>query len=259
MSQKFYKEPTIIRAKSGWRVRFYYEIPGKPGKYKMFDVKDGINYVKDLKERERQAEILRDDIEKELIRGWSPFETRERAIRTLESKLETLNAIEEAKKIKPWTLREAFEKFDAHIKWKGLSENSIRSYTTFIRTIKSWMEDEGILDTLACEFTEDVMYEFINEYNGERGWSTRTYNNYALFFVTFFNAVRKLEKKQNRATKYEFDTEGIELKADRAEKNRYYTDLVLSKVKKELEKQPEFGAKLRERRQLRIELLYFLI
>jgi hypothetical protein len=47
--------------------------------------------------------------------------------------------------------------------------------------------------------------------------------------------MKKLEKRENAKLKgYNVDFSGIELKKDRAEKNRYYSPVVAGKVKKEL-------------------------
>jgi integrase len=48
--------------------------------------------------------------------------------------------------------------------------------------------------------------------------------------------MEKLEKKQNKGIKYQIDLQDIEMKKDRAEKNRYYSAVVALKVKKELAK-----------------------
>lgn len=55
-----YKNIHIVRAKNGdWRVTYEYEYPDRPGKFKKFYVRDGINYVKDLEQREIEAQKLK--------------------------------------------------------------------------------------------------------------------------------------------------------------------------------------------------------
>jgi len=61
----------------------------------------------------------------------------------------------------------------------------------------------------------------------------RTYNNHLRFFTTLFSRIEKLEKKQNKGIKYQIDLQDIEMKKDRAEKNRCYSAVVALKVKKE--------------------------
>lgn len=62
--KKKYKEPKIVRAKRGWFIALPYEYPDKPGKYKRFEISAGINYIKDLEEREQEAQSLLKEVKR---------------------------------------------------------------------------------------------------------------------------------------------------------------------------------------------------
>ena len=47
------------------------------------------------------------------------------------------------------------------------------------------------------------------------------------FFFTLFARIEKLEKKVDKEIRYAIDISEIELKKDRAEKNRYYAPVVV--------------------------------
>jgi hypothetical protein len=61
-SQLPYKLPIIVRAKNDWFVKYFYEIPDHPGKFKEFRVRDGINYIQDPIEKEEEIQKLYTDI-----------------------------------------------------------------------------------------------------------------------------------------------------------------------------------------------------
>ncbi|PWS30323.1 hypothetical protein [Pedobacter paludis] len=73
--KKPYKLPTIIRSKNGdWFVKYFYEWPDRPGVFKEFRVRDGINYIHDLEEKERAILQLQSDISIALDQlNYSPF------------------------------------------------------------------------------------------------------------------------------------------------------------------------------------------
>jgi hypothetical protein len=61
-----YKDPKIVRARRGWFISLPYEFPDQDGKYKRFEISAGINYIHDLKEREKEAQILLKEVRRVL-------------------------------------------------------------------------------------------------------------------------------------------------------------------------------------------------
>ena len=68
-----YKDPKIVRARRGWFISLPYEYPDQAGKYKRFEISAGINYIHDLKEREKEAQILLKEVRRVLEAGFDPF------------------------------------------------------------------------------------------------------------------------------------------------------------------------------------------
>lgn len=235
-----YKDPKIVRAKRGWFIGLYYEYPDQAGKYKRFEISAGINYIHDLQEREREAQILLKEVKRVLQAGFDPFMTNleNEFVDSISQKVAAIKQVEEAKTeaAKGWTITEGIKNFQDYCTNKNLSPNTIRTYDTFINNLLAWLEETEQTELIASEFTEDKIFEFVNQEFDEEEWSPRTYNNHLKFFSTLFSRMEKLEKKQNKGIKYQIDLEDLELKKDRAEKNRYYSAVVALKVKKELSK-----------------------
>ncbi|MEL7587805.1 MAG: tyrosine-type recombinase/integrase [Prolixibacteraceae bacterium] len=237
-----YKDPKIVRAKKGWFVGLYFEYPDQAGKYKRFEISAGINYIHDLQEKEKEAQILLKEVKLALQAGFDPFMTNleNEFIESIAQKVEAIKKVEaaeaEAEAGKRWTIKEGIKQFQEYCTNKNLSPNTIRTYDTFINNLMAWLEETEQTELNASELTEDKVFEFVNQEFDEEEWSPRTYNNHLKFFSTLFSRMEKLEKKQNKGIKYQIDLEDIELKKDRAEKNRYYSPVVAQKVKKELAK-----------------------
>ncbi|MEL7585261.1 MAG: tyrosine-type recombinase/integrase [Prolixibacteraceae bacterium] len=237
-----YKNPKIVRAKKGWFVGLYYEYPGQTGKYKRFEISAGINYIHDLQEREKEAQILLKEVKLALQAGFDPFMTHleNEFIESIAQKVEAIKKVEaaeaEAEAGKRWTIKEGIKQFQEYCTSKNLSHNTIRTYDTFINNLLAWLEETEQTGLNASEVTEEKIFEFLNQEFDEEEWSPRTYNNHLRFFTTLFSRMEKLEKKQNKGIKYQIDLQDIEMKKDRAEKNRYYSAVVALKVKKELAK-----------------------
>ncbi|MBW8323771.1 MAG: tyrosine-type recombinase/integrase, partial [Prolixibacteraceae bacterium] len=116
-------------------------------------------------------------------------------------------------------------------------------YNSFINNFISWIEENGFGNMIAAEITERTIEDFLDQQYDEENWTPRTYNNHLKFFNTLFPRMEKLEKRENAKLKgYNVDLSDIELKKDRAEKNRYYSPVVAGKVKKELVRQPNLHA-----------------
>ncbi|MFV0591541.1 MAG: phage integrase N-terminal SAM-like domain-containing protein [Draconibacterium sp.] len=239
--KKKYKEPKIVRAKRGWFIALPYEYPDTPGKYKRFEISAGINYIRDLDEREQEAQSLLKEVKRALKAGFDPFFAgmEEQFAKSITKKIE---GIERTEGVVPmWTISEGIKNFQEYCIRKNLSDNTIRTYNTFITNFSSWLNNNELDELIASEITENTIQGFLDESFDEEGWTPRTYNNHIRFFNTLFSRMSKLEHKENKEINYHIDLYDIEFKKDRAEKNRYYSPVVSKMVKRELKPMPELN------------------
>lgn len=237
--KKKYKEPKIVRAKRGWFIALPYEYPDTPGKYKRFEISAGINYIRDLDEREQEAQALLKEVKRALKAGFDPFFAgmEEQFAKSITKKIE---GIERTEGVVPmWTITEGIKNFQEYCIKKNLSNNTVRTYNTFITNFSSWLEENEMEELMASEITENTILGFLDESFDEEGWTPRTYNNHLRFFNTLFSRMIKLERKENKEVSYHLELGDIEFKKDRAEKNRYYSPTVVNMVKRELKHMPE--------------------
>jgi integrase len=227
-----YKLPTICRCKSGeWYIQYHYEYPDKPGKFKPFKVKDGVNRIHDLKEKEAYARDLVKDITYWLEKlDYNPFNEKKDIVKQAYTEIK--------KKETPpnWTLTEAISKFRAHVIRQKLSDRTIKTYNNYLYNLEGYLKEFPEHDIEAYKFTEYDLVAFLDIESDELEWSARTYNNYIEFYRTFFNRCKKLEKAIHRQIKYEFDMDGIELKNTTPQKNKAYTPVLRRVIKDELKK-----------------------
>ncbi|GAA0881898.1 hypothetical protein GCM10009120_04940 [Sphingobacterium siyangense subsp. cladoniae] len=240
MRARQFKNARIVRAKDGdWRVVYEYRVPGQTGKFRKFYVRDGINYIHDPEEKELAAQQLRDDIDYALAFGFNPFLPQEILCKQIATQEALLSAEVERKAQKPWSVPQTTEKFLEYCRKRGLSENTVRTYVSFLNNLKKYVESMTDPHIPCSALTEQHIQDFLDYYFFEEEWTPRTYNNHAKFMSQFFARAAKLEKKHNRNITYEIDLSDLIIKKDRAEKNRYYSPIVAEKVKAELVKDPE--------------------
>ncbi|GGH24538.1 hypothetical protein FAZ19_16360 [Sphingobacterium alkalisoli] len=236
MKTEKYKSVGIIRPANGdWRVIYDFEIPDQPGKFKRFYVRDGINYFHDPEEKQKAAEELKADIILALQNGFNPFLPGEQ----VESQI-FVEEIEIDTQPEPnWTVSEAFIKYLEFCKKKNLSDNTIKTYKTFIENMKFWFNAQDQLELPLANVSSIDFIEFLDNSFDEYEWSSRTYNNHINFIKTFTKKVYSLEKKIFPGLIYKVEIADLDLKLDRAEKNRYYSPTVAKSVKKEAKAFPE--------------------
>ncbi|OOG19117.1 hypothetical protein BWD42_03985 [Sphingobacterium sp. CZ-UAM] len=239
MRASSYKIPRIIRAKSGdWRVVYEYEIPGQIGAFKKFYVRDGINYIHDLQEKEIAAQELRDDIEEALKSGYNPFLAEIRTESKIFAEETEIKLNKEQSLPDAWNMKEAVENFIKYCQLKNLKDTTVKKYKSQTNTLLKWFTENEI-DMKACEVDEDIILDFLEQYNEKFSWSARTYNNYIDGIVTLFTRLPRLERRRNKEIKYNIDLGYLEDKNAIAEKNRYYAPKVAELIKKEIKKDIE--------------------
>lgn len=225
---KPYKLPTIVRAKDGWFVRYYYEIPFLPGKFKEFRVRDGINYIHDSEMRETAIQQLVEDIKYALEKTeYNPFD------QDISATIQIAEAQENIKKQQAlMALEKALDWYINEKKGKGKTDSTIDTYKLHINRLITWCKKHNLfrIDDVKIDDIE----LFLSEHLESEEWSARTYNNNIMFITTFFNylvAKRKLPINP-------IGPGMLERISNRAEKNKYYDQATLNKIFPAVAKKP---------------------
>lgn len=221
-----YKLPIIVRAKGDWFVRYYYELPNKPGKFKQFRVRDGINYIHDLVEREKAAQELRGDIQYALeIKNFSPFERRIEKIAKIQDAQEQIKKLHQT-----FTLGAALMWYIDTKKGKGKSDKTVAGYAYPIKAFNNYYGIDRRIDEVSID---EIEYYLTHRLETDE-WTARTYNNNIAILTTFFNyLVAKRKLKVNP-----IGVGMLETMKSTAEKNRYYDEETLKLIAKPLKKKP---------------------
>lgn len=231
-----YKNIYVIRGRQDWYVSYEYEIPGQPGEFQEFKVRDGINRYHNLKEKEYQVQQLQKDVARELKNGFSPFASQEKANEKIDQKLVEVEKIKEVHS--GWNMEKAVTEYLAFIQKpkQGYAPRTVGTYKNYVGDLKDWLTEIEGFSMLASAFNEFDLLTFIDTYTDERELSTRTYNNYLNFFGGFFNQCRKLEVKdrRKRGLKYDMDLSDIDQKITNPQRNRAYTPILARQIKTEL-------------------------
>ncbi|MCL4637664.1 MAG: site-specific integrase [Olivibacter sp.] len=235
-----YKEPKIIRASKGWFIRLYYLSPDGT-EYKPFEISGGINYIKDLNEREKEIKAMLLYLKKQLENGFNPFfpEIEQEYKIAIQKKTDEILQAEVISN--GWEFQHGTQRFIDDCISRNLAKKTVATYESFINNIRTWLIANGKEKNRVSDITYTDMLDFLDaSYEDEdEGWTPRTYNNHARFLVTLFGRIKKLEKRENPNVEYKIDLSDIELKKDRAEKNRYYSPMVAEMVKVELEREED--------------------
>ncbi len=235
--KKPFKEPKIRRCKSGdWYVEYFYKNP-QTYSWEPFKTRAGINYLKDVAEKERAAEDLCKQVKAWLLDGHGPFGEFDKVdteMQTVETKIKKIKSGEEL-----WTLEKAIAEYRAYVSNQGLSIDTINTYEKYIKSFEAWLITNDLQKGAAAAFTEMDLEVYLTESFEDNDWEPTTYNNYMTGLVTFFNRSAKLEKKAKklRGFVYDFDPDELEEKITRPQRNKAFTPLVFDRIKKELEKQ----------------------
>lgn len=141
-----------------WFIYYYVKDP-ETGRLKR--IRKKINRIRPVKERRKAANVLMAEINHRLALGWNPL---------LELKA-------------PQADTRLFDAFDAFltIKAKEMEHDSLRSYRSFIKTFRTWLEKRGLDGNAYCSaVTRTVAATFMDGF--ETKLSAKTYNNYVAFY-----------------------------------------------------------------------------
>lgn len=153
----------VLHEGSDWFIYFYVKSP-VTGKLQRVRIK--CNRIKPLKTRRRAARETMAAIDQRLAMGWNPL----------------------IEKTAPKVCARMFEAFDAFLeaKDKETEPASMRSYRSFVKTFRTWLERDGYdRDCYCSAVTAATAQSFMDDM--ESSLSAKTYNNYVAFFNILFN------------------------------------------------------------------------
>lgn len=159
-----YTPPKLTQGKI-WYITYYVQDP-KTMRLKRMRIK--VNRGDTLRERKAMAKAIMGRLSEKLAMGWNPL----------------------VEKFAPKAYKKLFEAFDAFLdaKRRELEANSLRSYMSFIKTIREWLQVHGCDEnTYACGFTGSMAIDFMESIESNPKISPRTYNNYLIFCRVLFD------------------------------------------------------------------------
>ena len=185
-----YVPPKLHKGKTSWYISYYVKNP-ETGKLRLFRIK--VNHFPGVREKMKAAREIMSGLEERLALGWNPL---------LETKA-------------PRAATQAFTVFESywHVKQKEMEAQSLRTYKSYIRKFREWLEGNGFTEeTLICSITEPVARSFMAYLEEERGLAPCSYNSHLSFYLTFFdwmldkgyvqvNAFRNIKRKPRRLMK----------------------------------------------------------
>lgn len=125
-----------------------------------------VNHVGNSATRDRYAKILCHQINEKLFSGWNPF------IEKMQAKGVTISA--------------AIDRFIA-AKSKSSREKTISSYKSFVKTFKTWIDENNFGDRFCVLFDRLMIVQYMEWVDNTKELSNRSYNNYVDFMVTLFD------------------------------------------------------------------------
>lgn len=231
-----FKLAKIHRGKNGSRWFVYYSFlhPGE-FKFKRIIVFEGINYIKDLAEKEKFANDLKDAINKKLKDGYSPYQLEE--VNEAEQELRNLKK-QKVKVIDPF-LTDAFIEFLNQKEDKNRSKQTLQSYRSYIAKFECYLIAGKSADIRLSELNTTFITSLMQWIEQEYKLGATTYNNHINFWVTLINWFEKKPRQWVKRTDFDFglDTD-LENKKENILKHQYYTASAMERVKLAMSKHP---------------------
>lgn len=231
-----FKLAKIHRGKNGSRWFVYYSFlhPGE-FKFKRIIVFEGINYIKDLAEKEKFANDLKDAINKKLKDGYSPYQLEE--VNEAEQELRTLKK-QKVKVVDP-LLTDAFIEFLNQKEDKNRSKQTLQSYRSYIAKFECYLIAGKCADIRLSELNTLFITSLMQWIEQEYKLGATTYNNHINFWVTLINWFEKKPRQWVKRTDFDFglDTD-LENKKENILKHQYYTASAMERVKLAMAKHP---------------------
>ena len=148
-----------------WFVYYYVKDPHS-GKFKRFRIK--LERFKTKKEKKIAAQIIINRINEKLALGWNPI-------------------IEQAAPNSYSRMYDALDSF-LSIKGKEMEESSMRCYKSYVKFFRKWLKEKGFDEKMyVCSFSRSLAIELMNDIDSDENVSSRTFNNYLIFYKLLFN------------------------------------------------------------------------
>ncbi|MGQ2982135.1 tyrosine-type recombinase/integrase [Flavobacterium sp.] len=159
--------PAELRINQDWLIVFYAK---NPVTGKLERERRRVPKLKNLKERRKVAKKMEAEINRKLEEGWHP-------------------ALEQNGQNSFRPFRECVDKFldytQRDVKKQVKSEDTFRTYKSFLNMIATYMEEKKITLTFALEFNKSFIVDYLDWIYYDRENSPRTYNNHLNFIITF--------------------------------------------------------------------------
>lgn len=159
-----YRPAFIYRSGNNWEIHYYAFDPviNDVARKRMRINQSVKNLQGDRKKRQYATDVIK-TINAKLQQGWSPFIDEERTKGYM-------------------LLKNAFNEFIADKRQEQLRPDTLRSYTSYIKNITSWLIDQNVYDTMfIISFKRLDALAFMNYLFRVRKVTNRTYNNYLSF------------------------------------------------------------------------------
>lgn len=160
--------PAELKIGKRWYINFYVKDPISG---KMIRKQMKCNRTEDLRERKRWAKKKVHEINMRLASGWNPL-------------------IAENYQNAYTSLFDAIEKY-LSVKGKEFRPNSLRSYKSFIKTLKSYVIEKKNEDMMSFQFTKVYASSFMIWLNNKKNLSPKTHNNYLVGYKAMFNWMKQ--------------------------------------------------------------------
>ena len=191
--------PARVTEGKVWYISFYVLDPGT-GNFKRIRIK--INRVANVKLKRQFGRQMVNDINIKLAAGWNPLIEAEA----------------------PKSFHKLIDVMDTFIKTKTkeLRPDSIRSYVSYINTLRSYLLKTKDKNFYVVSFDKKMANDYLQYCYMNNNISERSYNNYLIFYRTFFNWCVQLDyckgnpfeglpkKKEKQKTRIFIDKEARE-------------------------------------------------
>lgn len=157
-------KPATLQEGKDWVIYYYVE---QPGTEKMVRKRIKVNSIKSIPERRKYAKKIIEQINRKLYDGWNPF-------------------VEKSVSHGYTLLTSAIQNF-INQKQKELRPDSMRSYRSFVHKLLVWLEEKKQIDIMCVNFGVSESSEFMNMLYNLENISSKTWNNYLVFFQSLWN------------------------------------------------------------------------
>lgn len=200
---KKYTTPKIYNAggdmSKRWYVYYYFRNPETQRLQLQNPIFNGVNYIKDKKERISAINNLRDIVEHILEDGFDPYASE------LPQQMKTNHYLEEC-------VLFAFDYWQ-----KTISENALRDYKSRINRFKTWSYQNGLRYTPIDKYTKKHIISFLNE--TLKTSSPKNRNNYRITLSAFFSLLEKNDYVEQNPVS------SIEILKVKVQRNRTYSSV----------------------------------